>query len=285
MPTIVRYNAVRGLARRATYAHPYGRYVRTGMRMYNTGRAFAPYARTAIRAFRGYRKRKRSNAARKRVLRRRVGESIGTGNAKSDTLRVDNNLDTRTLYSHPLLNVVKGNSINERERDIVNFRGIKFCMSIMNKIPTTIAQNGEQLYFNYAILSGKAEEAKLGLPVVNFFRSMETGLRGQNFAIDLSALDFHCLPINTDLYNVHMHKRLKIGPYSSTEGKNTRTFEWYTPLKRQIRYNGASEFPVGKQMFLVYWCDMQGVPQLAPAIVNQVDLQLKILKYFKEPKN
>lgn len=272
---LIRYGAVRGMA-----AYSRRRSIGRAYRVASRARNYAPFARMAFRAFRGRRKRRPSNRVRKRQVRQRIGERVGTSNAKNNLSEVIANINTRTLYDEPLLNVTRGDAINERKRDVVNFRGIKFCMSLVNKAATA---NGQNMYFNYAIVSPKADDTKLALPLAEFFRG--TGAqRHQAFDNALSSLDFRCLPINTDKYNVHKHKRLQLGPYSSAEGKNTRTWEFYMPLNRQIRYeNGTTDVPAGKQMFLCYWCDYQDTNPGGVPVTNVADFQLRILKYFKEP--
>lgn len=255
------------------------KYARTALMMYNTGRRFAPYARTAIRLFRGRRGR---NKFRKAKLRTRIGERVGTGNAKSNrTLNLSTGVDTRTLYDEPLLNLDQGTGRNQRERGVVNFRGVKICMSFQN---LNGAATKPDMYVNVAVISPKAEDSgTIALPVANFFRAAGTD-RGTNFGTALTAIQFRCLPINTDLYNVHKHKRLNIGNVQDTARTNSKTLEFYVKLNRQIRYEGTTSTPTGKNMYLVWWCDIQSTPTAGPVITNAMNLQMDIIQYFHESK-
>ena len=98
----------------------------------------------------------------------------------------------------------------------------------------------------------------------------------------LTALEFHCLPINSDKWNVHKHVRTSLGPFSSTAGENTKTIDFYLPINRQIRYLSSSTEPMGPQMFLVYWCDVQDTAATTTATTGLVNLQYRIVKYFKD---
>lgn len=218
----------------------------------------------------------------KRAVRRRVGEPVGKSTAKKVSSNFEYDLSTRTLYDEPLLNLSKGTNIDDRLRDAVNFRGIKICMSLVNKTSTT---NGQHLYFNYAIVSPKADGDKAIVTTTEFFRGAGTA-RGADFTTTLNALEFRCLPINTDKWNVHKHRRLSLAPYSSNEGRNTRTMEWYHKIGRQIRYDDAgAQTPIGKQLFLVYWCDYQDNNSGTVVQTNVADLQMRFVKYFREPRN
>lgn len=270
--TLSRY-AGRRLLARSVAQHPVYRYARAARTAYKVGRAAYPYIRKAMK--------KRSNYVKKRRLRQKVGEPIGKGSAKRVEMLSDSGIYTRTLYSVPLLDLSKGTGLSDRERDIINFRGIKFCLSFVNN-HATATSDGQRVYFNYAIISPKDSGDKATVSTTDFFRANGV-TRSQDFATALTALEFKCASINTDIWNVHKHVRTSVSTYSSNESKNAFTKEFYFPLKRQIRYDGTTTTPVGKQMFLVYWCDIQDTPatSIAAAIGN---MQTFVAKYFQESK-
>lgn len=228
------------------------------------------------------RKKGRSNRRRKTDLRKRIGEFVGSGTAKRNQDVTTGSLNTRTLYNVPLLNIPKGTAIDQRERGLVNFRGMKFCHSMEFRDPTLITSAANKLWINRAIISPKGCDTD---PITaNFFRGEGTG-RAQDFDVALSSLEFHCTPINTDKYNVHMHRREKLGPFQSTEGRGAAVRMWYTKLNRQIRYDDDGEVPIGKQMYYVWWFDINTGPAASPAVNSMMSHSLHITKYFKEPKN
>jgi len=281
------------LSRGLMYNHPYARTAQTAIRMYNTGRAAAPYARAAINRFRKYRKTRKksvSNRRAKQLAKRRVGESIGTSNAKHEANQSSTLMSTRTLYQFPLLNLPVFNTtggtpqvLDRRINNVVNFRGIKFCINIKREPLTGSAENGntQQLWVNMAIISPKANlTADETVPVTRFFRN-DGQTRSTDFSTALTGLDFRCLPINADEYIIHKHHRMILGPKTSTEGRDERTIEFYWPLKRQIRYEAASSTPSAKNIYLVWWCDISQSGSGGAAFPGAVRLNLKHVKYFR----
>lgn len=274
-------------------SHPYARAAATGIRMYNTGRAAAPYARAAISLFkkRQYmrwspKKAAAKNKKKKRANMRKVGERVGTSNAKHATdYYNDQNWSSQTLYQFPLLNLTKASTdaYDRRVVDIVNMRGIKFCINIRRN-PDTVgsnALNDAKIYCNLAIISPKANlESSEVVPTTDFFRSTG-GTRSVNFDnVTLRPLDYRCNPINTDLYNVHKHMRFMLGIKESFIETDQVTKEWYWPIKRQIRYENATANPVGKQVYLLFWCanSAEGTANTA----NVCKGEIKMIKYYRE---
>lgn len=274
---LVRYGGVRAIS--AFRRTGYGRAVRAVA----FARRAAPFVRTAMRGYRRFKRgrTRATNRGNKRRVRQRIGERPGTSSAKRAGITDDRTIATRTLYDVQLLNLGKGQNIDNRERNVVNFRGVKCCLSFVNKAATV---NGQHLYVNYAVVTPKASDDKIGIDMANFFRG--TGVdRGVDFGIGLSALEFRCLNINTDKWDILKHKRIQLAPYSSNEGANCRTSEFYLPVNRQIRYQTDGQLPVAKQLFLIYWCDYQDTPATTAAANNVCDVQLRVVKYFKEPAN
>lgn len=238
------------------------------------------------RAYQAYKERPaRANSGRSQKAKRQktvpVGMPVGAGNAKmAGTSRAFTLQNNRMLESYGLLDLAKGSGIDDRERNIVNFRGVNICMEIENTFNTI---GGRPLYFNMAVISPKALAAPTSIPNADFFRNSGALNRSIDFGNSLSASEFNCLPINTDLYDVVKRKRIRVGPFSSNEGANCQTLMMYVPVNRQIRYEDATSTPVGKNLFLVYWIDFLGNPSSAtPVVCGRISHD--ITKYFKEPK-
>jgi len=288
---VLRATRAGALSRGLLYNHPYARAAQTGIRMFNTGRAAAPYARAAINRFRQYRKTRKksvSNRRAKQLAKRRVGESVGTSNAKHEANEFTEQMSTRTLYQFKLLDLPVFNStggtpqvLDRRINNVVNFRGIKFCVNL-KRLPVGVGNvDKQQLWVNMAIVSPKANlTADDPVPVTRFFRN-DGQTRSVDFNVALTALDFRCLPINTDLYNIHKHQRMILGPETSTEGRDERTLEWYWPLKRQIRYEAGSSSPSAKNIYLLFWCEISQSNSQQGAVTNIMTLNLKHVKYFR----
>lgn len=258
------------------------------------GKELAMYGgRAALSSFKG-RKRARGNpaprqkfkAAKKRM--ENVGEDVGKGTAKRHDTIIDDTLTTRELRSDPLLNIPFPSTVgalNQRLRDIVHFVGVKICMSVLLNTGVNTPQ-GQHVYMNVAVISAKEQNLSTpdSVPPENFFRG--NGIeRGTDFSTNLTALEFRCLPINSDKYTIHYHKRHTLAPFSSNEGRNQMTTEFYIPVNRQIRYDRGSENPDGANMFLVYWADFQDKAGLTPIVTGNLNQQVRIVRYFKEPRN
>jgi len=168
----------------------------------------------------GLRKRKQGRAKNSRVkarLRQRVGEHIGTKTDKHNEDTTTKNLNSRTLYVQPLLDIPKGALIDQREQKLINFRSMKFCHNLIIQDPNGFDNVTQKLWLNRCIISPKKYDTN---PIsTNFFKRNGTE-RAQDFNTTLSPIELHCTPINTNKYNVHMHRREKLGPYASTKSRN-----------------------------------------------------------------
>jgi hypothetical protein len=219
----------------------------------------------------------------------RIGERPGTSNAKHETNEAELvAMNAKTLYQFRLLDLARktagtsdADNLDRRIMDVVNMRGIKFCrhFTLVTNAYSAV-QDDYKLYLNVAIISPKAglDDAET-IPNTNFFRNDGSDRAVDFNEVTLTALDYKCNPINTDLYNVHEHKRYIIGPFSST-GANTKELhiEKWMPLKRQIRYANASPYPEGKNMYMLYWF----VPSNNAPTTSQLYYSHKYIKYFRE---
>lgn len=288
---------------RSTYAllrSPYVRRYRAFSKWYNTGRAAAPYFKMAYNAWKSRRPRKRprsykakslkANRAKRRYFRRSIGHPVGQGTAKRtlDTTGLTSTLDTRTLVSYPLLNLAKavasqdGEALDRRMRDIVNFRGVKVCLTLAN----TDVQSHPHLTVNIAVISPKNDTSAATIPDSEFFRAFG-GNRDRPFVSTEPSIYYSCVAINTDKYNVYKRMKIKLGPSGRTNSThlNCKDISFYIPLKRQIRYEGNVSAPQSKNMFLVMWCDYPNINGSAAIIPSALGYQYHFVKYFKEPKN
>lgn len=274
------------------YAAPrIARYIpkRSFTRAFAAGSLAEPMAKRARRSFgrRRIRFPRATNRRKKASLKRRVGERIGTSVAKASAGELNNfSLNTKQLYQTPLLTLLPTtdqDSTTGRLRQTVNFRGVKFCIN-WDSVASTISTL--KLYCHIAIVSPKGcatQEGEIGTD--DFFRSQgDSSNRAVNFEDFRSGMDMYCLPINTDKYNVHKHKRFAIGPTDATNQGREKMNTFYLPLKRQIRYKPApSPEPEGKNMFLLMWCSAANEAAGAPGF-DAARINLRLVKYFREPR-
>lgn len=166
--------------------------------------------------------------------------------------------------------------ITKRQRDTIVHLGTKVCFSLKN-----IRQ--ETVFLNWAIVTPKA---------VNSVSSTDL-LRGDSLERYLpigtsnTFMDLRCAPINTDRYNVHMHKRLTIKPdmerptgvLEQKKGRDLILIEKYIKTNRQVFFNGDTSTPL-TNMYMVWWVDYYGSP--TGSKTNSAEVSWKLINFFKE---
>lgn len=210
----------------------------------------------------------------------KVGDPIGkheTNRALVKSTSVANR-NTRTLYGGDLIDIVRAtdHEIDERHRDIINLKGVKLCMEVKNNqnIP---------LYFNFAVIVPKYDQSLAVVPTNDFFRNNQNG-RGTDFSTGLSSLEFHCLPINSDVWTILFHKRCLIGPdngvtFNASGPPNYMIFSKWISVNRQIRFENND--PVNGRIQYCFWADvMEGAP-LDPAITNAFTISEHHVAYYR----
>lgn len=228
-----------------------------------------------------HRKSRRYKKRREEMKRKRakVGEPMGKAAAKThinNTALTSRN--TRTQYIQEMTGmpqITTASSISSRSRQIINSIGFKLCIEFenMETVP---------LYINWAVISTKHGNTTPG--VINFFRSQDSGTsRATTFNNTLTSNEFRCLPINTDIYNVLMHKRFIVAGTSTNTGYSHRVLDKYIKINRQLRYPTTGDIECETPIYIVYWADkpLQGTGTVPVASAYQV--QFKIIHYFKEP--
>lgn len=254
------------------------------------GLAMRYAGRKIVRAGRNYISRKRkarvSNGRSKAKRRRQIGEAVGHSTAKSNTVQNTTTAvaaDTRTLYQVELTQLTRNTTdvaIDNRVRDIANIRGFKCCFQIR-------ANNGNSpLEVNWAVVSPKSSQA---VSVTDFFRGTDN-TRSLDFGTARTSLENTCLPINTDLYTILTRKRFTLSPKDAAAAdyndnrRNFKMIEKWIPLKRQIRYDGASSTSATTPVYAVWWCDKSFAGTTDAATVGAATVMDKYVVYFKPPK-
>lgn len=250
--------------------------------MYRTAQYLARAERGATKIARWYRRRR----AFKSAVRRNVGERVGSSNSKgvrTQSIGAPTNMVERQLYSElivmPQRNITSGEARNERERDVINIRGIKICQDF-ETIATGAGDN--HMYLNVALISNKHNPQSASINNNRFFRGRDDA-RGQDFDSLSSGIDYHCRPINTDEWNIFFHTRrvLSNPRLNITDGKTFARVMKYVKINRQIRFDQDGE--PSTRFFLVYWCALacsEGPDNPAIFMKSTFTHQL----YFRETK-
>lgn len=236
----------------------------------------------ARRIYRWYRKRK------KRSARSKIGDPAGKSSCKRDATFIEQYSlkSSRTLYLQNLTDLERSdtdNVLNRRQRDIVNFRGVKLCFEVANAISTA------PMHFNYAVISPRGRNiANTVSDITNSFFRGDQSLRNKDFGTARSGLELHCNPINTDKWHVLTHKRYTLHPANSTSGaKYWRSIQKYVKLNKQIRYDMTQaniELQCETPLLLVWWCDQFGTAANDPVVNNSMRVAQRHISYFREPR-
>lgn len=274
-------------AKRALMSHPAYKYGRRARTAYGYARRYGPTAiRAGKRIYRAYRKYKERPWSKKHV-----GEPVGADTARTHIIQADNlfsTYNTRTLNSRQIVDIPKGTNNDRRNRDIMNCRGFKICCEIRNA-------SVKPLYFNMAVICPKETRADVTtLAPQDFFRSYGAD-RSQDFGTFLTGMELHCLPINSDKFAVLRHWRYRLtgansastAPlgYNAASGRNFANLDRYVKLGRQIRYKNQNDEITSGDVLLVWWCDEMFANGGTAAQVGLLDMTLRIVTYFRNPKN
>lgn len=212
----------------------------------------------------------------------KIGEAYGTSNAKlSSTTNATTTVDTVTLYSTPLNDLQRGTGIDERQREHVQYKGVKIYFEYRN------ISNVGPIYMNCAVVGTKDTSSPSNVTATAFFRGSGFS-RAQNFdGLTMSAVRMHLTPINTDNYVVLWHDRRTLAPNIPGSTPQTNMFDSYgtydkwIPIRRQIRYQTDNTIPTDGRIFFCYWFSKFQNNGEAPDPTAQV--HLRHLQYFSDP--
>jgi hypothetical protein len=263
--------------------HPSYKYARAA---YRYGPSAYKYGSKIARfLYRRYKSRKRSPAKKARIG---IGEAVGSSSSKQALQSRDigfQALASRTLMIDNLTGTDQGTANNRQDRQntIINCRGFKVCMAVRNNI------GNAPVYYNVALVSPKNSGA---ITTDNFFRGQGNASRGLAFDNSRTALEFHCLPLNTDNKYILKHKRYRLAPenggnqqYNNQRSNSYMNINWYVKLKRQLRYDDAdSNFPIDGSVYLVQWCDTFDAASGSASAPSTVQIMQRHIMYFRESK-
>lgn len=247
------------------------------------GMAYRRFRRRRMRRSRGGQLRTRGPTLGQK--RKRLGFEPGSATSKrravvDDASKVS--YGSRTLHTESLIQIPRTstNDITQRQRDMVYISGIKLCLEFEN-IQTSSTGN---VMVNVAVITPKY--SNIAAPAVNdFFRSSSTNSRSRDFdPADMTSLDFACLPINSDDYLIHMHKKFMVWADNNNHmHSNIKKFMKWIPIKRQFRFDNDSGDPTSPTPYLAWWFDGQMINQGTAAGGLTLDVLRTVTLYFREP--
>lgn len=235
--------------------------------------------------------RKRKSRAKRRVARE-FGATKENSTCKQRTVYQSTGLAlnaTKFLYGVNLTDIPRGTSINERERDVLSLKGIKVNFLFKNVFPSVSATPTDPILVNVCLLFPKDNtDILVGAP--DFFKLTKTVGRAVNFndTGNLSGMDYHTLPINSDKYGVLWHKRFKIANgstatfYNSGSQNSWRTLNKYLKINRQVQYASATAASCNDPIFLCWWCTSIQEPTGVGTAAGQQTIG-RITTFFRDP--
>lgn len=286
----------------------------------------SPYVRARARAVaRSVSKRAyssmRTYAGRRFTKRRRVTKSARStfGETRTRALKqysstratIDNTFVSKSIYIQPLINITEefsANTITGRRGNTVYLKGIRLCFERKNT-------QGFPLYYNYAVVSlkhaldiSRVEVDGDDQAVAGFFRAEGTDERAIAFTTKLDSIQYHCRPINTDVFRVHTHKRFLIpgagatspgpltgadatnweaDPYGDKAFRNYRFSKQYIKINKTIRWtnDGAADGGTDillNQMWLVEWCSVFGTNAQSSVALDAMNSKVEIVTLFQQ---
>lgn len=200
-----------------------------------------------------------------------------------DSVNNGPNLNGRQLTTIEVTNINQGTEPSERLRDVVAYSGFKVCMYVKNNAAL------EDLYFNIAVLRPKFRRV---ITTKNFFRSNAPASRGVDFdSSDLTFMDYHCRPINTDEMAVIAHQRYRITHTNADiahQGVPSIRINKYFKFKKLLKYakldiDSEEVEKCTTPYYFCYWGDREGNGNNLPIQENIALLDYRIISYFRNP--
>jgi len=208
----------------------------------------------------------------------RFGENPGEGLTKrinSDT--VTSNFGN-VVYSMPVAHPNRGDQIDQRQRDVILIKGIKFCANFTRQL----AGERRAVLANFALVSRKDDVDSSSNLDQRMFRSNDNS-RSVDFGDNLLAQRRHCDPLNNDKFHIWTHRRFKLHDQNSN-GNGSKMIAAYVPINRQIRFD-ASNFPTGELTF-IYWFGLENTLStgtVATTPSNYCNTCITSTTYYDEP--
>lgn len=173
----------------------------------------------------------------------------------------------------------QGSDINNRERQVIYVRGVRFTWFVKNTV-------AKPMFANWALIELKYTN---GLPSLSemkseFFRG-HFSVRASDFDSVGTAIRKHNYGINTDKYIVHAQGKFTLAPNTSTgfqsgTANNWKKVEEYVKINKKIKYDDATDTAVNP-LYFVSWVNPWDTESLLPT-AGQQTTAFDSTVYFQE---
>lgn len=249
----------------------------------------SPYNMRMIRRAQGTKKKSyRQHVNSQRLA---IGKTPGTKTSRTNVLEQSpSGSSSRTLYvsTVPITDVYMSGTVDPdkiaagRLSNHIFISGFKLDWQVNLKQPVGVI---EPVVFNIAVISNKYAPT---ISSANFFRGHGTEI-GLDFSNSRTGFDFATMSINTDQYNVLLHKRVKLWPQSypfsgvipeRSPYMNAGPNKQWIPLKRQISFEDGTAGS-NDDIYIVHWADYVDTTASTAGSANLYDLQYRCVTYYR----
>lgn len=219
-----------------------------------------------------------------------IGEPVGSSSCKNRATLDTSNVTTAYNSNTPIsfgnaLSIPQGTAINQRLGRTVNLRGITL-EGYFNLVDVNALQNQDIFYLHYAVLVPKdSTPSPTPTPVLtDFFRAYGSN-RGVDFSASLTPLDLMKNPINTDVFEVLLHKSCMLAPFLDQLAftGNAKQIDHYIPIARQCRFASADEGSAEDTVWVVFWYTTKDSTAAAPLVNMQ--FRFRTVLHYREAIN
>lgn len=230
-------------------------------------------------------RRKTRKAKTPRLSSTSIGDNVGTANTKQVTAKINSQMLGWTLYNQNLTLITRGDSLSERQRDVINLRGFKIDAYFRTITQGSGAGLPSDLYWLNVAVVAPFQRGAADFPT-DFFRARDNlDERESDFATTLGSMDLHTLPINTDKWTVLKHKRYEMPTYGSQIPGWSQKIDMYIPLNRQVTYWDTLSNSCNTPVYLLYWVCRGFQNSQVDAVVPFTDVQIRTTTFFRETTN
>lgn len=240
-------------------------------------------ARTPVKYRRPMSKKARNYRAKAQV-RKRLGTIKKAAGAQRNAVDSTDVLfrSSNTYYGTNCTAFTAWNSgSGSRQRNEIFISGIEITLSFLNKVDSP-------LWCNVAVVSPVSSNVDLVTTGEELFRGSGTE-RAKSFA-STQPWDRHMLPINTDAFNVLMHKRFTLaavdggggnGSYPDPNRPGYKDMRRYIKIGRRFTFeNDEDTTPTEPNIYLVMWFHQYQITDTTPLGVITISRRIRI--FFRE---
>jgi len=225
----------------------------------------------------------------KKRMVRRMDTPLNTSKSKLITPGGLINFPSKDIYVQPITGLIQGDTRDQRERNVVWYKGLRLRCTFRNQRPYP-------LWVNVALINPRDAFDASGFNVFstgNFFTPLgATSRAGLDAGPSLTGMEWGTLPINTMTHNVLWHTRFKLGiqfeqatqEFTTGSGApNYRTLSRYIKIGKKISFKSSAGNTCEAPLYFAIWCS-QFEEGVGDGQSNCMIHEHHLTAYFADPK-